>query len=264
MKKQIECVIMDWAGTAVDFGCFAPVGAFIKAFEEKNIRLSVEEVRRPMGKAKIEHIRTLLQMDTVGVQFFNAYQREWNADDVSELNKSFERHLFLTLDCFAAPVAGAVEAVRVLHGQGVKIGSTTGYTRTMMNIVETEAGKLGYEVDSCVTPDGLPAGRPAPFMIFKNMIHLDVRHPGCVVKVGDTLEDIREGLNAGVHTAGVILGSSELGLSEEDVRQIPKRELNRKMQAVRSRMIDAGAHYVMDRIGELPHIIDLINSTYCS
>ena len=28
--KKIECIIMDWAGTAVDYGCFAPVAAFLK------------------------------------------------------------------------------------------------------------------------------------------------------------------------------------------------------------------------------------------
>ena len=32
--KKIECIIMDWAGTAVDYGCFAPVAAFLKAFAE--------------------------------------------------------------------------------------------------------------------------------------------------------------------------------------------------------------------------------------
>ena len=36
--KKISCVIMDWAGTAIDFGCFAPLNAFLKVFsEEKGI-----------------------------------------------------------------------------------------------------------------------------------------------------------------------------------------------------------------------------------
>ena len=37
--KKIKCVIMDWAGTAVDYGCFAPVAAFIEAFAEKGIKV---------------------------------------------------------------------------------------------------------------------------------------------------------------------------------------------------------------------------------
>jgi phosphonoacetaldehyde hydrolase len=255
---------MDWAGTAVDFGCFAPVDAFIRAFEEKNIRLSVEEVRQPMGKAKIEHVRTLLQMDTVRSQFLNVCQREWNTDDVIELNKSFERHLFLTLDNYTTPLPGVVEVIDALREQGIKIGSTTGYTRAMMDIVQPEAEKQGYKVDSCVTPDGLPAGRPAPFMIFRNMINLNVQHPDLVVKVGDTIEDIREGLNAKVHVVGVIIGSNELGLSEEEIDNIGWQELDEKMKLVRTRMLEAGAHYVIDSIGELPFIINRINSIQLS
>ena len=57
--KKIECVIMDWAGTAVDYGCFAPVAAFLKAFGEVGITVTMEEARRPMGMAKIDHIREL-------------------------------------------------------------------------------------------------------------------------------------------------------------------------------------------------------------
>ena len=32
--NKIDCIIMDWAGSAVDYGCFAPVAAFLKAFDE--------------------------------------------------------------------------------------------------------------------------------------------------------------------------------------------------------------------------------------
>ena len=41
--KKIECVIIDWAGTAVDYGCFAPVAAFLKAFAEKGLTVTMEE-----------------------------------------------------------------------------------------------------------------------------------------------------------------------------------------------------------------------------
>ena len=33
--KKIKCVIMDWAGTAVDYGCFAPVAAFYRSICRK-------------------------------------------------------------------------------------------------------------------------------------------------------------------------------------------------------------------------------------
>jgi phosphonoacetaldehyde hydrolase len=113
---------MDWAGTAVDFGCFAPVAAFVKAFDENGISVSVDEVRKPMGMAKIAHIRTLLQMDAVWSQFRRIYKRDWTMEDVIVINKSFERNLFLTLHNYATPITGVIETMNALRNQGIKIG----------------------------------------------------------------------------------------------------------------------------------------------
>ena len=60
--KKIECIIMDWAGTAVDYGCFAPVAAFIEAFAENGLVIDVVQTRKPMGLPKIQHIRELLSI----------------------------------------------------------------------------------------------------------------------------------------------------------------------------------------------------------
>ena len=257
-KKPIECVIFDWAGTTVDFGCFAPVNAFIKAFEETGIRITEEEVRIPMGMAKIEHVRQLLRMERINNEFKNNHGREWKEEDVVILNHSFEKYLFTTLKDYTTPIPNVVETVNQLKQQGIKIGSTTGYTRAMMDIVEPSAREKGYSPDCCITPDGLPKGRPAPFMIFKNMIALNIQDADCVVKIGDTMEDIREGVNAKVWTIGVVVGSSELGLSEMEVDDMPETELNEKIAAVRSKMAEAGAHYVIDTMKELPVTIETI------
>lgn len=121
------------------------------------------------------------------------------------------------------------------------------------------AAAKGYTTDNCVTPDGLPAGRPQPFMIYKNMTDLNVPSVTSVVKYGDTIADIKEGVNAGVWTVGVILGSNEMGLTQEETEKLPSDELNKRMAAVRKRMYMAGAHYVVNSIAELPEIIEIIN-----
>lgn len=51
---KIEAVIFDWAGTTVDFGCFAPVQAFVEVFKHFGIEPTMEEVRKPMGMLKKE------------------------------------------------------------------------------------------------------------------------------------------------------------------------------------------------------------------
>ena len=209
--KKIECVIMDWAGTAVDYGCFAPVAAFLKAFGEVGITVTMEEARRPMGMAKIDHIRELFKLPGVTEQFQKLYNRLWTEEDVVAMNREFEKYLFASLQEYTTPIPGVIETIGELKKAGIKIGSTTGYTRAMMDVVLPGAAAKGYTTDNCVTPDGLPAGRPQPFMIYKNMTDLNVPSVTSVVKYGDTIADIKEGVNAGVWTVGVILGSNEMG-----------------------------------------------------
>ena len=65
MTRRLEGVIFDWAGTTVDYGCFAPVNVFINIFKMRDIHVSLEEAREPMGLLKIDHIKAMLSMETL-------------------------------------------------------------------------------------------------------------------------------------------------------------------------------------------------------
>lgn len=258
--KKISCVIMDWAGTAVDFGCFAPLNAFIKAFaEEKALEINYKQAREPMGLLKIDHIKAILNMPEVNQKFQAQHNRSWTAADVNEIYVNFEKHLFASLSDFTTPIPHVIETLNTLRKEGIQIGSTTGYTQAMMNVVSPGAAKKGYVVDNLETPDGLPAGRPAPYMIYKNMIALNIPSTDQVVKVGDTIADIKEGVNAKVWSIGVITGSNEMGLTEAEHHSMPLERLNHLKEQVRERMLAAGADYVLDNITELPACIAQIN-----
>ena len=134
--KKISGVIMDWAGTAVDYGCFAPLNAFLKVFsEEKGIDITYRQAREPMGLLKIDHIKAILSMPEVNEKFRALYKRDWNKGDVDEMYASFEKHLFASLKDFTTPIPGVLETMAMLREQGIKIGSTTGYTAKMMEMV---------------------------------------------------------------------------------------------------------------------------------
>lgn len=47
--KKWEAVIFDWAGTTVDYGCFAPVQAFVEVFRHFGIETYNGEVRERWG-----------------------------------------------------------------------------------------------------------------------------------------------------------------------------------------------------------------------
>lgn len=258
--KKIECVILDWAGTAVDYGCFAPVSAFIESFKTLGLEVTAAETRAHMGLTKIEEIRALFKIERVSKAFYEKYGRKYNESDVQACYTEFQRLLFSTLRSYSGPISKVVETIDALRAKGIKIGSTTGYTKEMMDIVIPAAAEQGYHVDNHVTSDGLPAGRPYPYMIYKNMCDLNVPFRTSVLKYGDTISDIKEGINAGVWTVGVVLGSNELGLTEEEVNNMPADELKKRMMDVRYRMYAAGAHYVVDSIEELPALIEAINT----
>ena len=64
-----EAVIFDWAGTTVDYGCFAPVQAFMEIFKKYGIEPTMEETRKPMGMLKWDHIHTMMQMPRMVISF---------------------------------------------------------------------------------------------------------------------------------------------------------------------------------------------------
>ena len=259
--SNIKCIIMDWAGTAIDFGCFAPLNVFLRVFAEKDIQITYRQAREPMGLLKIDHIRAILSMPAVQQQFEQVHGRMWTEDDVHSMYASFEKHLFASLKDFTDPIPGVVDTIEHLRSQGIKIGSTTGYTDAMMDIVRPDAANKGYRVDNLVTPSKLPAGRPAPFMIYQNMIDLAIPSVDMVVKVGDTIADIKEGVNAKVRSIGLITGSNELGLSLEEYEKTPAEQLRAMKEEVRQRMLNAGADYVLDSIRDLPACIETINAS---
>lgn len=57
--NNLKGIIVDWAGTMVDYGCMAPLNVFVEVFKEKGITISKEEARGPMGLKKLDHIREL-------------------------------------------------------------------------------------------------------------------------------------------------------------------------------------------------------------
>lgn len=259
-KQEIKAVIFDWAGTTVDYGCFAPLDVFIEVFRKRGIEVTHEEARAPMGLLKWDHIDAMLKMERIARVWQEKFGRNPETRDVDELYADFEPMLFSILPNYCTPIPGAIEVVERLRKKGMKIGSTTGYTAEMMAIVAPEAKKRGYAPDCMVTPTEMPAGRPHPFMIYQNAINLQLQYPmKQIIKVGDTVSDIKEAKNAGVWAVGILRGSSELGMKEHEVRACDPDALAEKLEDVARRYKEAGADYVIDSIGDLDQIIPKIN-----
>lgn len=257
----IKGVIFDWAGTTVDFGCFAPVEVFLSVFKEADIDVTYDEAREPMGMSKIDHIRTMLNMPRIQEAWELRYNRPSTEEDVERLYASFEKLLIDGLAQYTTPIPNVLDTVKALKEAGIRIGSTTGYTTEMMKVVAEEAAKKGYAPEFIATADLIGGkGRPYPYMIFENMKQLGLASVAEVVKVGDTVADILEGVNAGGISVGVIVGSSEMGLSEEAYTALSEAEQNALIEKTRAKFEEAGAHYTIETMAELVGLIDKLSS----
>lgn len=253
---RFEAVIFDWAGTTVDYGCFAPVRAFQEAFKEFGIEPTMDETRKPMGMLKHDHINTMLHMNRIARAWEDAHGSAPTDADVDAVYSHFEPKLLSILDGFADPKPGVVDAVAALRAAGIKIGSTTGYTDKMMEIVVPKAAENGYAPDFWISPDGTNGfGRPYPYMVFRNLEKLGVTDVRKAAKVGDTLSDIREGKNAGVFTVGVTEGSSQMALSEDEFNALSEADKAAARSAARDAFVNAGADAVIDTMAELPTLL---------
>ena len=230
---KFDGIIFDWAGTTVDYGSFAPVQAFVEAFEAFGITPTLEEVRKPMGMLKIDHIRTMLSMDRIHDLWKEKQGRDWTEEDVQHVYEIFEKKIMEILSRFAEPKPYVVETIQKLREMGLKIGSTTGYTDEMMAVVVPGAKAKGYEPDCWFSPDTVgKCGRPYPYMIFKNMEALKLQDVSRVMKVGDTVSDIKEGKNAGMVSVGIIEGR----LNTKGCPKKKKKQQTKKQQKLISQL----------------------------
>lgn len=258
-RGPVKMVIFDWAGTTVDYGCYAPAVVFIEVYKRYGVKISMEQARRPMGLKKLDHIRAISQIDEVATEWEKIHGRRCTEANVQEM---FEKEFFhLQIECIAdysKIIPGTVETVNQLRRRGIKIGSTSGYFTEAMEINYREAKKQGYVPDTNACASDVPAGRPEPWMVTSNMQQGRIFPPEAVVKVGDTKPDIAEGINAGTWTVGLSKTGNEVGLNEQELAALSEEDVRRKIARASDNLAKSGAHYVVETIADVPPIIEEI------
>jgi len=139
------------------------------------------------------------------------------------------------------------------------VATGTGYTRAMMEPVLSAAAAQGYVPAVTVLPEDVPAGRPFPYMAYRAATLLGRFPLSHFVKVGDTLADMAEGRNAGCWTVGYSRCGNEMGLTREEDLALPEDDRKRLLERARSRLLEAGAHYVVEGPWELIPVLQEID-----
>jgi phosphonoacetaldehyde hydrolase len=255
---RLQGVVLDWSGTTIDYGCFAPTVVFMRMFEEEGVPITMAEARGPMGTYKRDHITQITQMPAVAARWQEAHRRLPNDDDIQAMYEAFIPRQIECITQYADLIPGVKETVDAFRQRGLKVGSTTGYTHQMMEPLLPEVKKQGYGPDSLVCPDDVRGGRPAPWMCFQNAMNLDTYPMEVLVKIGDTVPDILEGLNAGMWTVGLAKTGNEIGLNEAEIAALAPEALKARLAEVYAKLYQAGAHYVVDSLADTLPILTRI------
>ncbi|MGA0601713.1 phosphonoacetaldehyde hydrolase [Caulobacter sp. KR2-114] len=254
--SDFDLVIFDWAGTMVDFGCRAPIAALLAAFARHGVALDEAVARADMGKAKDDHVRALLARPQIA--------GAWRAANACEPDEAAVALLMADLgplmrDAAAGAaelIPGAAETVAELRRRGLRVASSTGYTREMMAPVLERAAAQGYRPDHLVCAGETPQGRPSPLMIYKACADLGVWPLSRVIKVDDAEAGVAEGRAAGCFTVGVAASGNGVGLSREALEALSPDAREARIAPSRAALLAAGADTVVDSVADLLGLFD--------
>lgn len=251
----IQAVLLDWAGTTVDYGSRCPAQVFVEIFRQRGIEIMIEEAREPMGRAKHDHISQITLMPRVAKLWVEKFGKPAEHSDVLSMYHEFLPLQKQVLQQGSSLIPGVAEAISKLRAAGLKIGSSTGYTRELMSVVLPEAAAQGYEPDVVMCADDAPAGRPAPWLNLRAAELLKVYPMSSIVVVDDTVVGIQAAKNAGMHAIAVSLTGNALGLSEDEVQSLPREELTTKLAEIEQQFLSVGADAVIRSVAELPELL---------
>lgn len=258
-RGPVKMVVLDWAGTTMDYGCYAPAVVFIEVYLRRGVEITMEEARRPMGLHKRDHIKAISQQPEVARKWEDVHGRPVSEMDIDAMFTDFQPLQMQCLADYADLIPGTLETVAELRRQGIVIGSTTGYFTEAMDLLKIEAARRGYVPDSSVCATQVRAGRPEPWMVLQNMINTGIYPPEAVVKIDDTKPGISEGLNAGAWAIGLAKTGNEVGLNQAEISQLDPATLENRLHIARNELARMGAHYVVDSIADVPEVIQEIN-----
>jgi phosphonoacetaldehyde hydrolase len=256
--REIKAVIFDWAGTMIDFGSFAPMGVFIEAFAEFGIKTTIDEARAPMGMPKWHHIKAMTEMPNINEAWRKKYGTAPSDKDVDKIYEVFVPMNEKVVAQYATLVPGATDMLGYLKKKNIKVGSTTGYTRSIMENVLPIAARQGYSPENLVCSDDLKEGRPGPLGIYKCMVDLAVYPAETIIKVDDTEPGIAEGVSAGCITVGVSLSGNYAGKTPAELAALAPEEVAALREEATAKLLNAGANYVIDTVADLPALMDTI------
>ncbi len=261
-RGKVKGLVLDWSGTTADAYVIAPAVVFVEVFKNKGVKISMTEARGPMGLRKDLHIQKLTEVPEIRDRWKSVHGSFPDDADVAAM---FDDFVPLQLEClrkYTTLLPGVAEVCQRLQSQGIKLGVSTGFVRSMVDVLEEDAKKQGFVPDASVAGDDVAHGaRPKPFMVYRNLDLMDISPIQSVVKVDDTTSGVGEALEAGCWGVGVARYSNYMNINTlEAAEQLSAEDIEFRLEQTRTILRQSGAHYVIDSLAEIEPVIEDINA----
>ncbi len=257
---MIEAIVLDWAGTAVDYGSRAPIIAFKNAFAHFNIDLSEATIRQDVGLDKLTHVRKILQNSEISSSWETTHPTIPLAKAAEEIYAQFQIEINKVLAETAQLKPGMTDLIKFANAHHIQLATTTGYTQAMLDQILPLAAKQGYKPAYNITSEQTNhVGRPSSAMVELAIRKMNISDPSHVIKVGDTVNDILEGKNAGTISIGVVDGGNLIGLSQQEFNELDIEQRDRCQAKAAVILKEAGADETINNIADLIPLIEAIN-----
>jgi phosphonoacetaldehyde hydrolase len=204
-----------------------------------------------MGKSKVDHVRALLADPRVARAWQAANGKTPTPRDCDAIMVDLGPLMREQAGLAATLIEGGRDTVDRLRAAGLRVASSTGYTRAMMEPVLQRAASQGYAPDHLVCSGETPQGRPSPLMIYKACVDLGVWPLSRVIKVDDSEVGVAEGRAAGCLTVGVSASGNSIGLCAADFAALSVAERTSRVASAERSLRVAGADLVLESVATL-------------
>jgi phosphonoacetaldehyde hydrolase len=265
-ERSVGYVMLDCSGTTMDRYVDAPAIVFVEVFRKYGLEIAMPEARAPMGLRKDLHIKAITQIPSVRERFVARFGREPDQSDVDRMFADFvpTQINLLRKGNYHELLPGTAEVVKGLQQQGIRIGVTTGFVRSMLDILLEGAAKQGFVPDTSCAGDEVEMPRPTAYMVIKNLERLGVYNlqnaMRRTIKVDDTVSGAGEGAPLCWRVA-VSKWSNYVADSWDAVRKMSAEELAAHEAASKEKLVrESGAHYVIDDLRDFPAVVADVNA----
>ena len=191
LRKNISLVVSDMAGTILNEQGII-YDALYNTLHTLEYKVDKDDKKLWYGKDKNEVLQ----------QYIHPDQSEYaECLLLSQLENEYFTNSKIKL------IDNVLDTFQELRENNIKIALNTGYPKQFQSKIIDHFNLNDY-IDYHISSQQVLSGRPDPYMIFRLMEETDTKNVKYVAKIGDTINDMLEGTNAGCGlTIGVLSGA---------------------------------------------------------